>query len=147
MRISSETKIRRMVRFTIVYWCCILLIVLGFLSYLAYEQNGNGYPDTNNFTEKVASLSDKPKQETVLVFHKPGCARCQAARPTILKLMKENPNRHYIVINVKKADASDLIAKYGITHFPTVILLKGNRVVSSTDATNRKLIEKVITGG
>ncbi|MGQ2284433.1 thioredoxin family protein [Leuconostoc pseudomesenteroides] len=124
----------------------LILVVVAIGGYFAYEQHTNGYPDTNNFTEKVANLSDKPKQETVLVFHKPGCARCQAARPTILKLMKAHPNRHYIVINVKKEGASDLIAKYGITHFPTVILLKGNRVVSSTDATNRKLIEKVIMG-
>ncbi len=124
----------------------LILVVVAIGGYFAYEQHTNGYPDTNNFTEKVANLSDKPKQETVLVFHKPGCARCQAARPTILKLMKMHPNRHYIVINVKKEGASDLIAKYGITHFPTVILLKGNRVVSSTDATNRKLIEKVIMG-
>ncbi|BAX72849.1 thioredoxin family protein [Leuconostoc mesenteroides] len=124
----------------------LILVVVAIGGYFAYEQHTNGYPDTNNFTEKVANLSDKPKQETVLVFHKPGCARCQAARPTILKLMKMHPNRHYIVINVKKEGASDLIAKYGITHFPTVILLKGNRVVSSTDSTNRKLIEKVIMG-
>lgn len=124
----------------------LILVVVAIGGYFAYEQHTNGYPDTNNFTEKVANLSDKPKQETVLVFHKPGCARCQAARPTILKLMKMHPNRHYIVINVKKEGASDLIAKYGITHFPTVILLKGNRVVSSTDATNRKLIQKVIMG-
>lgn len=124
----------------------LILVVVAIGGYFAYAQHTNGYPDTNNFTEKVANLSDKPKQETVLVFHKPGCARCQVARPTILKLMKMHPNRHYIVINVKKEGASDLIAKYGITHFPTVILLKGNRVVSSTDATNRKLIEKVIMG-
>lgn len=124
----------------------LILVVVAIGGYFAYEQHTNGYPDTNNFTEKVANLSDKPKQETVLVFHKPGCARCQAVRPTILKLMKMHPNRHYIVVNVKKEGASDLIAKYGITHFPTVILLKGNRVVSSTDSTNRKLIEKVIMG-
>lgn len=124
----------------------LILMVMVIGGYVVYEKTSNGYPDTRHFTEKVANLSDKPKQETVLVFHKPGCARCQAARPTILKLMKENPNRHYIVINVKKEGASELIAKYGITHFPTVLLLKGNRVVSSTDATNRKLVEKVITG-
>lgn len=124
----------------------VTLAIFAIGGYLFVEHNLNGYPDTRNFTKRVAELDNKPNQKTVLIFHKPGCSRCKKARAVITQTIKENPQRHYIVINVDKAGARELISKYGVMNFPTLIVLQGNRVVNSTDSTDAKLITKLMTG-
>lgn len=123
---------------------CIGLLVIGGLAF--YQNSQNGYSDTKNFHDQVTNLVDHPKRETVLVFHKPGCARCKKARATINETIKNNPKRHYIVINVNQDGASDLVAKYGVTHYPTIILLKGNQVINSTSSIDAGVIQKTMLG-
>lgn len=113
-----------------------------------YDKNINGYPDTANFSQKVNELqytgSDK---KTVLIFHKPGCADCLAARDTIKSEIKsQRSTMTPIVINVHQNGAEDAIAKYGVTNYPTVIYLEGAKVVDSTTSTQPSELKRVLRG-
>jgi len=120
-------------------------IVLGG-TYL-YQNEINGYPDTSHVTDKINSLSRDSQKTTVLVFHKPGCSDCKKARSTIKKAIHDNKSKiNYIVINVSKNETQTYLAKYGVTQVPTVIVLKGDRVVDSTSSTNSKTIGRVTAG-
>jgi len=121
-------------------------IVLGG-TYLYQSEINNGYPDTRHVADKINSLSRDSQKTTVLVFHKPGCSDCKKARRTIKKAIHDNQNKiNYIVINVNKDESQTYVAKYGVTQVPTVIVLKGDRVVDSTSSTNSKTIGRVTAG-
>ncbi|CUW10887.1 thioredoxin family protein [Leuconostoc gasicomitatum] len=121
-------------------------IVLGG-AYMYQNEINNGYPDTRHVADKINSLSRDSQKTTVLVFHKPGCSDCKKARSTIKKAIHDNQNKiNYIVINVNKDESQTYVAKYGVTQVPTVIVLKGDRVVDSTSSTNSKTIGRVTAG-
>ena len=112
-----------------------------------YNTEVNGYPDTQNFADKIDQLDASSKQKTVLIFHKPGCPDCKQARSTIKKTIKIHQRSiDYVVVNVKKSDSQAYLAKYGVTQVPTVIALKDNQVIDSTSSTNKKTIAKVTAG-
>ncbi|WP_349535462.1 glutaredoxin domain-containing protein [Leuconostoc citreum] len=99
---------------------------------VGYDRFYNGYPDTRQVMKKISELSDDENQKTVLVFHKPGCANCLAARSTVKAAIKENAKRvNYIVINKNDRAAQDVITNYGISTYPTVVVLHGKQVVNS----------------
>ena len=78
----------------------------------------------NNFKEEVLN-SDKP----VLVdFWAAWCGPCKLLGPTIEELHKEMGNKAKIgKVNVDENQA--LAAAYGIMSIPTVIILKGGKIV------------------
>ncbi|MBZ6009771.1 glutaredoxin family protein [Leuconostoc gelidum] len=123
-----------------------LALLLGGKIY--YDRTVNGYPDTPGYSQKVNDLEFTTSNEkTVLIFHKPGCSDCLAARDTIKSEIKHNhAHIKYIVINVNQAAAKDLMAKYGVTESPTVIYLKGNMVMDSTTSTSQSALQKVMRG-
>ncbi|MCK8605725.1 thioredoxin family protein [Leuconostoc citreum] len=126
----------------------ILLFGLTLLGSGYWYQNNvlNGYPDTPKFADKINRLDETSNQITVLIFHKPGCSDCQRIRPTVKQVIKSKRNVNYIVINVSKQDAKTFIAQYGITEVPTIIRLKGTRVIDSTTSTQTKSVRQVMTG-
>lgn len=133
----------------IVIW--LLIIVLFFLAILgagSYYQKVvlNGYPDTPNFLKKIDQLQADEDSQYVLVFHKPGCSKCEHIRSTVKEVIKTNHRYNYIVIDVTKKEAKALFIKYGITQVPTIIHLRGNQVVSSTTSTEPQQVKKVMTG-
>lgn len=130
---------------TITLAIIILITLIGNMYY--YQTELNGYPDTNNFADKLNTLASDNQKRTVLVFHKPGCSDCRNARSTIKKTIQNHQQDiNYIVVNVNKANAATYLTKYGITQVPTVIVLSGDKVVDSTDSTNNKTIARVARG-
>ena len=123
----------------------IILTVIGGDYY--YQKEINGYPDTKQFSSKIDALSNSSQQKTVLIFHKPDCPDCRNARSTIKRAIKHNSESiNYIVINTKKEKARKYLAKYDVTQVPTVIVLKGDKVVDSSSSTNNATIANVAAG-
>ncbi|MCK8605670.1 thioredoxin family protein [Leuconostoc citreum] len=131
-------------------WYAICVILIGLLLLVAggwyHQTTQNGYPDTVNFADRLNKLDNTSKQDTVIIFHKPGCSDCQKARTQIKQLIKSHPKTQYIVVNVNKPAAKMFVTKYGITEVPTIVRLQGQKVVDSTSATDDKNIQRVMTG-
>ncbi|WP_349535103.1 glutaredoxin [Leuconostoc citreum] len=113
-----------------------LILSLGILLTglkVGYDSFYNGYPDTPQMLKKINAISDDSNHKTVLIFHKPGCSDCLAARSTVKAAIKANKkNITYIVINKNDQAAQEVITNYGITKYPTVVVLHGKQVVNSS---------------
>lgn len=142
--------VRKQVRKHLIVMGALFLIVLGTIigGKIYYYTRINGYPDTANFSQRIHSLKlEDSSRKTILVFHKPGCPDCLAARSTIKSELRRNSNKvQGVVINTNNPKSKQYLAEYGVTKVPTIIYLQGDQVVDSTTSISDKEIKRVMRG-
>lgn len=72
--------------------------------------------DTAEFLELIKT-SDKP---VVADFYAEWCGPCKMMAPVFHEIGEENPNI-FVKIDADSDEFSELVAKYNVTHIPTVI--------------------------
>lgn len=103
--VSSETVV-----------ICILLVVLLVLVVYYVRQNSEGFQSN----EKCV----------VYAFVADWCPHCQRAKPALDNLKNNAPNNVNVeVVNEKDSNARDLMKKYKVRGFPTILLIKADGTV------------------
>ena len=95
---------------------CVLLVVLLVLVAYYVRQNREGF--------------ESAEQCTVYAFVADWCPHCKNAKPAINNLKNNAPNNVNVeVVNEKDNNSRELMQKYGIKGFPTIILIKADGTV------------------
>ena len=103
--VSSETVV-----------ICVLLVVLLILVVYYVRQNAEGFT--------------AGEQCVVYAFIADWCPHCQRAKPAINNLKNNAPNNVNVeVVNEKDSNAKELMKKYNIRGFPTILLIKADGTV------------------
>lgn len=95
---------------------CVLLVVLLVLVVYYVRQNREGFQSA-------------PKC-TVYAFVADWCPHCQNAKPAITNLQNNTPNNVNVeVVNESDNNSRDLMEKYAVRGFPTILLVKEDGTV------------------
>ena len=102
--ISSETVV-----------ICVLLVILLVLVIYYVKQNNEGFQ--NNNAEKC----------DMYVFVADWCPHCTKAKPAIAELKNNKPaNVNVNVVNESDSNSRELMNKYKVRGFPTILLVKAD---------------------
>lgn len=131
-------------KFLLAVYFLLTLVGSAFLVVAIQHQK---YPDTKNLNQAYRQvLSAREGEATVLVFHKPGCARCEGAKADVWKvvheLKKSNPKVTIIVINVNRSDAQQFMNHFSVGRYPYFIVLNGQKEKASFSAIKFNIMKK-----
>ncbi|MFT8757339.1 thioredoxin family protein [Leuconostoc pseudomesenteroides] len=118
-----------------------LVTIIGLLVGL-YYQHANDYPDTFNLAQKMRTVNHGTK---ILVFHKTGCSDCQKIKKLVTKTIRQNPERHYIVMNSADPQTHNYFKQYHVTNVPTIMVSKKGKIVGSYSGLDRRIITKLLS--
>ena len=97
---------------------CVLLVILLILVIYYVKQNNEGFQ--NNNAEKC----------DVYVFVADWCPHCKNAKPAIAELKNNAPaNVNVNVVNESDSNSRELMNKYKVRGFPTILLVKEDGTV------------------
>lgn len=97
---------------------CVLLVILLVLVIYYVKQNNEGFQ--NNNAEKC----------DVYIFVADWCPHCKNAKPAIAELKNNAPaNVNVNVVNEKDSNSRELMNKYKVRGFPTILLVKADGTV------------------
>jgi thioredoxin 1 len=97
---------------------CVLLVILLVLVIYYVKQNNEGFQ--NNNAEKC----------DVYIFVADWCPHCKNAKPAIAELKNNAPaNVNVNVVNEKDSNSRELMNKYKVRGFPTILLAKADGTV------------------
>lgn len=96
--------------------------------------------DDSNFDAQVLSRDDL----TVVDFWSTTCVPCKQLKKILGQVAEDMPEN--VVIGTVNGDENlDLLARYGVRGFPTLLFIKGGEVVETRTGVDRKqVIKKVI---
>ena len=80
----------------------------------------------------------------ILYFHAPWCAPCRAVSPVIDAAEKRHPGVSFSRVDVSAHPA--YAAQFHIQSVPTVLILKGDRVVAQAGAVTEAALDALIAG-
>src|SRR5262249_10944360 len=86
-----------------------------------------------NFDEKVIASAIP----VVVDFYAPWCAPCRQVTPVLEALATENAGK-VLFVKVNVDESTELATKYSINSLPTVITMKGGKVVDELYGVNSK---------
>lgn len=114
-------------------------LALAIGGYVAWDRHT--YHDTN---EAQVSLKKAAKsgQDTVLIFHKTGCADCRKVVTNVNKGIRENQDTLFVVDDTKN---SDLYKNYKVVEVPTFIRLHNGKETARYSGTDTKKIEQFLS--
>tara|TARA_B110001469_G_C9647965_1_gene328793 strand:- start:3176 stop:3637 length:462 start_codon:yes stop_codon:yes gene_type:complete len=108
MNVSSETIV-----------ICVLLVILLILVIYYVKQNNEGFQ--NNKKANNAEKCD------IYVFVADWCPHCKNAKPAVEELKNNAPaNVKVNVVNEKDNNSRELMNKYKVRGFPTILLVKAD---------------------
>ena len=114
----------------------IMLIIFVIVGYYAYQQF---YTSNKNKFADVANANRRNKEVVIMFFHADWCPHCKKAEPEWNTFMSQNDGKEingYVVkcndincTNDKDSEVTSLINKYNIAGYPTVKMLKDEKVI------------------
>lgn len=124
----------------------ILISMLGSV-WLGWGLLHQSYPDTKNLDNAYQKvLSAKAGEKTILIFHKPGCARCEGAKKDVQKIIQDFKNKdkglHFVVINVDQEKAKPFMNRFSVGQYPYFMVLNGQQEKGAFSAVQYAIIKK-----
>jgi len=99
---------------------CVLLVVLLVLVIYYVKQNNEGFQNNNK-------KSNNAEQCDLYVFVADWCPHCKNAKPAIAELKNNAPaNVNVNVVNETDSNSRELMNKYKVRGFPTILLVKAD---------------------
>ena len=116
----------------------IIYIVIGLLIiFLLIKKKKSNFGKKNNFSSKSESYSiDKPNigninDDTVLIFYAEWCGHCKKSMNDFKKAVAKNPKN---IMLINSDEHKDLVKKYGVTGFPTIMKANGEKYTGERTA-------------
>jgi thioredoxin 1 len=105
----------------------ILMLGLFFLVRIALDKLLWGAHDQGN---QMEGFHDVSHGKRVILFHWKDCGHCKKMMPEWQRFVKLNGNNSKVKIEtVEKDDAPDLVQKYNVQGFPTIIAINNGKKV------------------
>lgn len=76
------------------------------------------------------SIVLKSERPVLIDFYADWCGPCRMVSPIVDEIASEHPEYLVAKVNVDEEDA--LAAKFGVTSIPTLVVMKGGRVISQS---------------
>lgn len=76
------------------------------------------------------SIVLESKRPVLIDFYADWCGPCRMVSPIVDEIASEHPEYLVAKVNVDEEDA--LAAKFGVTSIPTLVVMKGGRVISQS---------------
>ncbi len=96
--------------------------------------------DDSNFDAQVLSRDDL----TVVDFWSTACVPCKQLKKVLGQVAEDMPE-NVMIGTVNGDENQDLLARYGVRGFPTLLFIKGGEVVETRTGVDRKqVLKKVI---
>ena len=92
----------------------------------------SGFNDSIKITS-AGSKSDSITKDTVLIFYAPWCGHCKRSMGEFKEAMMQG-NGKVMLINSDDPESKDLVEKYGISGFPTIMKASGEKYTGPRDA-------------
>jgi len=107
----------------------VLVIILGTMCGTRNSISGYKTVESSPSETKLDNVSN----QSVLIFHAPWCGHCRRAMPDFLEAARRTDGT-IVLINTDDPKSKDLVKKYGITSFPTIIRASGEKYNGTRDA-------------
>lgn len=125
---------------------CILTSILSSV-WLGWCLLHQSYPDTKNLDSAYQKvLSAKAGEKTILIFHKPGCSRCEGAKKDVQRIIQDFKHKdkelNFVVINVDQAKAKPFMNHFSVGRYPYFIVLNGQQEKGEFSAVQYAIIKK-----
>ena len=84
------------------------------------------------FSLKLSNFSTALESErpVLIDFYADWCGPCRMVSPIVDQIAEEHPE--YLVATVNVDEEEELAAKFGVTSIPTLVVMKGGRVLSQS---------------
>jgi thiol-disulfide isomerase/thioredoxin len=129
-----------------------IVIIFIIISIYAYSKIYKKEEKKNN--NKFNDVANKPESSddiTVLFFHVDWCPHCRTATPKWQTFCENNNNKlingFKVICNregIDCTDDNDIVNKYNIESYPTVIAYKGNKRYDYDASIDKKSLEKFV---
>ena len=103
----------------------LIIFILAIIMYMICTDNTKssfGGLDTNNSTSIPLSITD----DSVLIIYAPWCGHCTRSMPEFEKAVKSGDGK-VIMIDATKQDNIEIIKKYDVKGYPTIIKGDGTK--------------------
>ena len=134
---NSLKKMKNISSETIVI--CVLLVILLVLVIYYVKQNNEGFQNNNK-------KSNNAEQCDLYVFVADWCPHCKNAKPAIAELKNNAPaNVNVNVVNESDSNSRELMNKYKVRGFPTILLVKADgEVVEFSERVSLENLNKFV---
>ena len=112
---------------------CVLLVILLVLVIYYVKQNSEGF-------------QDNAKKCELVVFFADWCPHCTNAKPVLETVKNTLPENVKVnIVNEKDTNARELMNKYNVRGFPTILLVKeGGEVVEFSERVNEESLNNFV---
>ena len=119
-----------------IYTIFLVSFLSSGLAYIAYKiylnskknKNSRGYIENNEFNKKK-----KIKKDNLLFFYADWCNYCEKSKPIWESIKRDNNflqfDLNFVDINGEQEENSELLQKYNIKEYPTIILERDNKKI------------------
>tara|TARA_Y100000389_G_C17207522_1_gene386802 strand:+ start:194 stop:616 length:423 start_codon:yes stop_codon:yes gene_type:complete len=130
-----------------IYIILFVSLLASGLAYVAYKIYSESQKDTRTYIEND-EFNDKKKikKDNLLFFYADWCNHCQKSKPIWKNVKSDNNfqqfNLNFVDINGEQEENSELLQKYDIKEYPTIILEHDNKkIIFDANLTNETLMK------
>lgn len=119
-------------------WLILIIVLVLFAMYTMCKKSEKSVtPSTSKFNAS-STLSSSPDDtkidnitdDNVLIFHAKWCGHCKNSMPEFIKANKKNSK----IILIDSDENPDLVKKYNVKGFPTIMKASGEQFRNTRDA-------------
>jgi len=130
-----------------IYIILFVSLLASGLAYVAYKIYSESQKDTRTYIENDEfNDKKKTKKDNLLFFYTDWCKHCQKSKPIWENSKSDNNfqqfNLNFVDINGENEENSELLQKYNIKEYPTIILEHDNKkIIFDANLTNETLMK------
>ena len=95
------------------------------------------FPGKHKYDELVVVVKVKNSEKTVLLdFYADWCGPCRMVSPIVDEIAEEYPQ--YLVAKINVDDEPELAESFSVTTIPTLVVMKGGKVISQSSGARPK---------